>query len=156
MTVYSKSQWIRDNLKPHEHWAGIIVGKNATQDYHLILLPDECIRPSWSMAMTWSFKTKDALLPNRREQALLWANLREHFQPVLHWSSESYGGDDNAAWCQSFYDGEQLVMDKHVGCRARAIKRIYIENTNSTEDEREIATRIKLPPMPELHGEDRP
>ena len=37
----SKAQWIKDNLKPGEEYAGIILGKDGEQDYHLILLPGE-------------------------------------------------------------------------------------------------------------------
>jgi len=122
----SKAQWIKDNLKPGEEYAGIILGKNGEQDYHLILLPGEIERAGWDKAMAWA-KTGTGQLPTRREQSLLFANLREHFKAAWYWSCEQHAADSGYAWDQSFTNGDQDDNHKSYEGRARAVRRLPIQ-----------------------------
>ena len=67
-------------LAQDEHYAGLIVGKDGEPSYHLVLLPGQAGDISWDKAMEWASKQGGesiASLPTRREQALLYANLKE-------------------------------------------------------------------------------
>ena len=122
----SKAQWIKDNLKPGEEYAGIILGKNGEQDYHLILLPGEIEKSSWDKATAWA-KTRSGQLPTRREQSLLFANLREHFKSAWYWSCEQHAADAGFGWTQHFYNGYQSNLRKSFEGRARAVRRLPIQ-----------------------------
>ena len=121
----SKAQWIKDNLKPGEEYAGIILGKNGEQDYHLILLPGEIERTTWDKSMAWA-KAGIGQLPTRREQSLLFANLREHFKAAWYRSCEQHAAGSGFAWGQYFGDGAQNLLHKSYGGRARAVRRLSI------------------------------
>jgi len=121
----SKTRWIKDNLKPGEEYAGIILGKNGEQDYHLILLPEEIERSGWDKAMAW-VKAGIGQLPTLRELALLFANLREKFKSGWYWSSEQHAADSGSAWGQNFDYGGQGYTRKSYEGRARAVRRLPI------------------------------
>ena len=91
-------------LKAGEHYAGILLGKNGEPDHHLILLPGEAESVNWAQAKEFSAKAGGEL-PTRREQSLLFANLKEQFQPRWHWSGEQHASDSDCAWVQDFYYG---------------------------------------------------
>ena len=118
----SKQQWITANLKTGELYAGLILGKDGSKDYHLILLPDQANDVNWAAAMAWA-KTVGGELPTRREQSLLFANLKDRFEPRLYWSCEKYASDSGYAWCQSFLSGGQGNGHKRGKFRARAVRR---------------------------------
>ena len=118
----SKQQWITENLKSGEEYAGLILGKDGPKDYHLILLPDQANDVNWAAAMAWA-KTVGGELPTRREQSLLFANLKDRFEPRLYWSSEKYA---SYAWGQTFGSGTQYHGYEDDEFRARAVRRIYI------------------------------
>jgi len=122
----SKEQWIKENLAAGEEYAGIIIGKNGDQDYHLILLPGEIERATWNKAMDWA-KSGIGQLPTRREQSLLFANLREHFKAAWYWSSEQLASAAGFAWLQYFGHGYQDYDHKSYECRARAVRRLPIQ-----------------------------
>ena len=110
-------------LAPGEHYAGIIVGKDGEASYHLILLTGEGADLDWNAAKAWA-KGIGGDLPTRREQALLYANLKEHFQGVYYWSGEQ--PENKAyAWYQHFNDGYQLSTNYKL--QARAVRRLIIE-----------------------------
>jgi len=114
-------------LAPGEHYAGLIVGKDGEPSYHLILLPGDSENLNWSAAITWA-EQQDGKLPTRREQALLYANLKDQFESDWYWSAESYDQDSAYAWFQHFgygYQGGSLKDGN--GCRARAVRRLIIE-----------------------------
>jgi hypothetical protein len=121
----SKAQWIKDNLKAGEEYAGISLGKDGAPDQHLILLPGEAEQVSWKDAIKWAAKAGGEL-PTRREQSLLCANLKEHFQPRWYWSSEQYAPGPDYAWRQDFSDGGQDGSDKSYAGRARAVRRLLV------------------------------
>ena len=123
----SKQQWITANLKTGELYAGLILGKDGSKDYHLILLPDQANDVNWAAAMAWA-KTVGGELPTRREQSLLFANLKDRFEPRLYWSCEKYASGSAYAWGQNFDYGYQRYGRKYDEFRARAVRRIYIED----------------------------
>ncbi len=113
-------------LKEGEKYAGIILGKNGEQSYHLVLLPGEIEDSNWQKSIDWAASIGGEL-PTRREQALLYANLKEQFRSEWYWSCEQHAATPVYAWMQYFGDGVQLNGLKSDGCRARAVRRLIIQ-----------------------------
>lgn len=106
-------------------YAGITTGKDGAP-YALILLDDKpAERLTWRKAINWA-KKLDAELPTRPEGSLLFANLKDSFEPAAHWTSESF--DSSWAWCQYFSDGYQDYYRKTSEFRARAVRRLPIQS----------------------------
>ena len=124
-TASAKASSIASILKAGEHYAGILLGKNGEPDHHLILLPGEAESVNWAQAKEFSAKAGGEL-PTRREQSLLFANLKEQFQPRWHWSGEQHASDSDCAWVQDFYSGNQDSYHKDDNYRARAVRRLVI------------------------------
>lgn len=114
---------IQEMLREGESYAGLILGKNGEADYHLVLLPEEAADVSWPAASEWA-ASRDALLPNRRELALLFANLREQFDRVWYWSSEQHETRPQLVWGQNFASGIQTVYGRPFRGHARAVRRL--------------------------------
>jgi hypothetical protein len=114
------------DLREDEHYAGIIVGKKGEQSHHVILLPGEAGEVKWEAAGEWAIKAGGEL-PTRREQALLYANLKDQFQGAWYWSSEQHAGISDYAWCQDFSNGYQGINHEGNCLRGRAIRRLVIE-----------------------------
>jgi hypothetical protein len=113
-------------------YAGLARGRNGAPDYHLLLTEPAQENIIWQAAMDWAKTLKidgydDFTLPNRSEQALLYANLKDMFNPEWHWSSEQYASDYDYAWYQSFGSGYQDLTRKDYELRARAVRRLVIE-----------------------------
>jgi len=114
-------------LQQGEHYAGIIVGKDGEASYHLVLLPgNNTVTINWSEAKIWA-KAAGGELPTQREQALLYANLKEQFEGAWYWSGEQHAAHSDYAWCQYFYHGYQDLSITDTKLRARAVRRIVIE-----------------------------
>jgi hypothetical protein len=113
-------------LAQGEHYAGLIIAKDGEPSYHLILLPEEKDNISWENAWKWA-QAKHGNLPTRREQSLLYANLKDQFKPEAYWSSETHADDDGWAWYQYFSYGDQGSTRKDLTLRARAVRRLIIE-----------------------------
>jgi len=113
-------------LSHGEHYAGLILGKNGESSYHLVLLPDEAEDVNWKDAGTWA-KKAGGELPTRREQSLLFANLKEEFSENWYWSQEQRASSESYAWMQYFGNGSQLSRRKGSEYRARAVRRLPIE-----------------------------
>ena len=114
-------------LAPGEHYAGLIIGKDGEPSYHLVLLPGDAEGLNWKDAKAWG-AGQGGELPTRREQSLLFANLKDKFEKAWYWSSEEYEPDTAYAWCQDFDYGYQITIHKSTsGCRARAVRRLVIE-----------------------------
>lgn len=120
-----KQQFLAENLKPGEAYAGLILGQNGEPDYHLILLPGEAERVTWQEAKEWA-KKAGGDLPTRREQRVLFANAKEHFKPEWYWSSEQHASYSDYAWGQDFNNGSQNNLLKSFKGRARAVRRMPI------------------------------
>jgi hypothetical protein len=121
-----KAQWLRDNLKKGEVYAGLILGTDGVPDHHLIVIPGEAEKVTFAEAQKWA-KKQGGDLPTRREQRVLFANAKEAFQPDWYWSGEPYASDASFAWCQSFGNGGQINTRVITQCRARAVRRLIID-----------------------------
>ena len=108
-------------LKPGEHYAGVILGQDGEASHHLILLAGEAESVTFDEAVAWA-KRQGGELPSRREQSLLYANLKSEFKPEWYWSGEKHT-DDAWAWYQSFLNGVQYYTPKYCQLRARAVRR---------------------------------
>ena len=75
-------------------------------------------------AIAWA-KDQAGDLPNRVEQAMLWANHRDQFQKDWYWSCEA--PESGWAWFQDFRDGGQLSCYRNDELRARAVRRLIIQ-----------------------------
>ncbi|OGB23309.1 MAG: hypothetical protein A3I66_01190 [Burkholderiales bacterium RIFCSPLOWO2_02_FULL_57_36] len=113
------------DLNDGEHYAGIIIGKDGASSHHLILLSGEAEEITWANAVEWAVKAGGEL-PTRREQALLYANLKEQFKPNWYWSCEQHAAHSDYAWCQYFDNGYQINSYKSAALRARAVRRLII------------------------------
>ena len=117
------------NLSPGEHYAGLVLGKDGEPSYHLVLLPGQADDITWDKAMEWAGKQGGgdvASLPTRREQALLYANLKEEFEPRAYWSCEAHESESGWAWYQDFLIGLQTSNHEDNELRARAVRRLPI------------------------------
>ncbi|MGO4379669.1 DUF1566 domain-containing protein [Pseudoduganella sp. RAF19] len=106
-------------------YAGIIRGVNGAPDQHLILLDGDEGRFDWNEAIARA-ASLGGELPTRREQALLFANLPEHFQQAWYWSGEQHADYSDYAWDQYFDDGYQDNGHSSYAGRARAVRRLPI------------------------------
>ena len=66
-------------------------------------------------------------LPNRIEQAMLFASFKDQFKQEAYWSNQQHASDSGYAWCQSFDGGLQIISLKDNGLRARAVRRLVIQ-----------------------------
>ena len=113
-------------LQPGEHYAGMIVGKEGEPSYHLVLMAQTPTEDQkWKAATKWAEKTGGSL-PTRREQSLLFANLKEQFEERYYWSCEQHASDAGYAWYQSFDDGHQDSINVDHELCARAVRRVQI------------------------------
>jgi len=119
-------EFVPRGIKEGEQYAGIILGKNGEQNYHLILLSGEIEDANWQKSTDWA-KSIGGELPTRREQALLYANLKEQFKDKWYWSCEQHAADPDFAWMQFFGYGNQLDFPKSNDYRARAVRRLIIQ-----------------------------
>jgi len=112
-------------LQKGEHYAGLILGDNGAPTHHLVLLPEQATSISWDNAVTWAAKAGGEL-PTRREQSLLYANLKGQFDPNYYWSIEQYAASPSDAWGQDFGNGGQGLNHESYEGRARAVRRVAI------------------------------
>jgi len=92
---------------------------------HTILLPGDADPAPWAKQMEWA-KSIGGDLPNRIEQAMLWANHRDQFQKDFYWSNEIHHAESGWAWFQLFFTGRQGLSHKDYELRARAVRRLVI------------------------------
>jgi hypothetical protein len=120
-----KASYLAANLKKDESYAGLILGKNGEPDYHLVLLPGDVDDVTWDQAKAFA-KKAGGELPTRREQSLLFANLKEEFKERAYRSGEAYASDARYAWGQDFLLGDQYDGRTLNQLRARAVRRLII------------------------------
>ncbi|NMV42249.1 DUF1566 domain-containing protein, partial [Ralstonia insidiosa] len=65
-------------------------------------------------------------LPDRREQSLLYANLKAEFQPAWYWSGQAHETNSGWAWYQGFGYGGQHGTSRNYELRARAVRRLTV------------------------------
>jgi hypothetical protein len=117
-------------LAEGEVYVGAIGDKNG-DFYHVILLPGDNDDANWQSQMAWA-KSIGGDLPNRIEQAMLWAAHRDQFQQYAYWSNEQDDDPEYAgwAWYQRFNNGIQYNYHQDSELRARAVRRIKIGGSN--------------------------
>jgi len=109
-------------LRAGEKWAGIYLDENGKAVHHVILLPGFRESINWKDAVEWA-ESIGGVLPDRCEQALLYAFMKAEFKPVWHWSSEQHVAASDCAWLQTFDDGYQNDDLKISKFSARAVRR---------------------------------
>lgn len=114
------------DMRPGEHYAGIILGKDGDPSHHLVLLPGDAESVNWKDAIAWATE-QGGELPTRREQSLLYANLKEQFEGAAYWSAQEYDSAAGYACYQGFGLGYQGYHHKLLELRARAVRRLVIE-----------------------------
>ena len=112
-------------LNEGEIYAGAIIKPDGT-GHHIILLPGDNDDAEWKDQMDWA-KSIGGDLPSRPELALLYAGIKDQFQPVWYWSNEPHESSSYNAWGQSFFNGGQSGWYKDYDNRARAVRRVIIE-----------------------------
>jgi hypothetical protein len=90
-----------------------------------VLLPGDNDDATHQEQLGWA-KSIGGDLPNRIEQAMLWANHRDQFQKDWYWSNETHHNDSSWAWFQHFYYGGQYDLSQNDELRARAVRRLPI------------------------------
>ena len=93
--------------------------------YHLILLPQHTKDEMTHRAATEWASGIGGELPNRYEQALLFAHQRDKFDRDWYWSNTLHESDQDYAWYQIFSNGRQDDNNRLHELRARAIRREY-------------------------------
>ena len=106
---------------PEIHVADIHITGQAP--YRLFLLPEDAEELDFEAAQAWA-KEQGGDLPNRFEQALLFAHQRDQFQRDWYWSNQQHESDEGCAWAQLFSDGGQISGLRIIGLRARAVRRL--------------------------------
>ena len=125
-----EEQFLAENRREGEEYAGIILGKNGEKDYHLFLLPDIAKNVTWAQAKDFA-RMCGGDLPTRREQSLLFANLKERFRPRFYWSGDALAFDSDPLdfdeiWMQDFEQGHQFTCSVDTWSRARVVRRLEI------------------------------
>ncbi len=113
-------------LRPGEHYAGLVLKDDGTPAHHLVLMaerPDR--RLTWEGAKDWTSKFGGAL-PTQREALLIFAHCRSHTAPAWYWLSEASERDPAYARVCYFGTGNQDVNRKSSESDAVAIRRILI------------------------------
>lgn len=113
-------------------YAGTVRGEEGQPDYHLILAEPDRERINWKDATEWAAGLdadghKDFTLPKRREQAILFGNVKDRFADAWYWSCETHASYADFAWLQYFTDGLQSYVLKGFSYRARAVRRLVIQ-----------------------------
>ncbi len=111
-------------LNEGEIFLGVYSGPDG-EIVRVILLPEEKAPSSWKSAMKWA-KDVGGDLPNRIEQSLLFAYLRDQFKRDWYWSNQIHESNDSYAWYQSFSYGNQDFSLTSSKLRARAVRRLTI------------------------------
>ncbi len=111
-------------LHTGERYAGPVLDEAGQIKHHLVLLPARPERRlSWKNAMAWA-EGIGAQLPDRQEQALLYANCKPHLQPSWHWSCKEDEEDASYAWFCHFDFGGQHYGLKGFEGSAVAVRRL--------------------------------
>ena len=101
------------------------IGDAAGNLHHVILLPGDNDESTHEAQLEWA-KSIGGDLPNRIEQAMLWANHRDQFKEDWYWSNEIHHAESGWAWYLSFDGGNQSTSIRILKLRARAVRRLPI------------------------------
>ena len=129
-------------LAKGEHYAGVMLGDDGKPSHHLILLPGDAESLSFEKAQEWAEK-QSGELPTRREQSLLFANLKAQFEDAYYWSCEVCESNSSCAWIQYVTNGGQYDYRKHGEFRARAVRRVQITSEQAPSAEPMTPAQIR-------------
>jgi len=93
---------------------------------HTFLMPGD-VKKNWNDGMAWA-KDLGGDLPDRIEQAMLYAYIPDEFQKDAYWSNTQHAGYSDLAWFQDFYYGSQGDYNKSCECRARPVRREFSDS----------------------------
>ncbi len=115
-------------LHPGERYAGPVLDAEGRIKHHLVLLPNRPeSRLNWGDAKAWA-ESVGGQLPDRQEQALLFANCKPHLQSGWHWSCQEHEEDASYAWGCYFLNGYQSRDLKSFEGSAVAVRLIPISS----------------------------
>ena len=113
-------------LNAGEQYVGAIVSANGAKREHIILLPGEIESANWQSATEWAASI-GGHLPDRCELGLLFSTMKDQFKLGWHWTYAQGAAGPDYAWVQHFEGGYQSNGHKSNEYRARAVRRIYLE-----------------------------
>jgi len=111
-------------LKDGETYAGAIINPDGT-GHHIILLDGDNDNADWNTQMEWA-KSIGGDLPDRVEQSMLFAHLKDRFKDTWYWSNTQHAANADYAWFQNFDYGTQDYDYEYYSLRARAVRRVAI------------------------------
>ena len=122
------TQWVFPevaiDLQPGERYAGAVLDEFGHLMHHLVLMaPRSENKLKWQSACDWA-ESMGGDLPDRQEQALLYANCKPHLKPEWHWSSETHEDDASYAWRCGFGNGFQTISLKSYEGAAVLVRRV--------------------------------
>jgi len=110
------------SLLPGERYAGPVLDKDGKVKHHLILLAARpTVDVNWKAAKAWAEEV-GGTLPDRQEQALLFANCKDALPQRWCWSSEPEGS--SSAWNCYFGNGGQDYYNTSYDGSAVAVRRL--------------------------------
>ncbi|MFA6204429.1 MAG: hypothetical protein WC710_14720 [Gallionella sp.] len=118
-----KPSFVIPAARPGERYLGSIIEPSGRVRHTFLMAGDE--KKNWKDGMEWA-KDLGGDLPDRIEQAILYAHMPEEFQQEAYWSNTQHAALSSYAWCQIFHDGSQRSLLKSSECRARAVRRVAI------------------------------
>lgn len=114
----------RIELRPGERYSGTVLDETGAVKHHLVLM---AARPAKRLnhgdAMQWA-DSVGGVLPDRQEQALLFANCKPHLEAAWHWSGQTHEEDASFAWSCYFSYGDQCSHRKSFEGCAVAVRRV--------------------------------
>lgn len=111
-------------LKKGEILVGAFLGPDS-RGHWTVLLPGDKNNIDWKSALAWA-KKAGGDLPDRIEQAALFARHKDKFEQRAYWSNTQLAGAAGYAWCQGFGWGDQSYYRVSLKVRARAVRRVPI------------------------------
>lgn len=124
MNNESLKQFIEDNLRDGEGYAGIILGKDGNPSHHLVLLPGMSPnRLDFDEATEWA-ASAGGILPKWQELAIIVANVRR-VKPYIYWSSTLFNCNSQAGVVSASTGKMSLKSLSHIAF-CIAIRRIYL------------------------------
>ena len=110
-------------LNEGEKFVGVVISAAGSRRHYLILLPGAKNDVDWQRSMEWA-QSIGGELPDRVESALLFATMKDEFEPEWYWTREQHASVSGFAWGQGFDYGGQISDGKSFQGRARAVRRL--------------------------------
>ncbi|HQS59763.1 MAG TPA: hypothetical protein PLU16_15020 [Gallionellaceae bacterium] len=111
--------------RPGERYLGSIIEPNGRVRHTFLMPGDE--KKNWNDGWKWA-QSKGGDLPDRIEQAMLFAYMPEEFQKEAYWSNTQHAAYSLHAWSQGFNNGSQDYDNKINELRVRAVRREFSDS----------------------------